>query len=323
MAQRVLLTGGFGRIGRRVLRMLLERGYEVRALVHRNRPDRPVHPRLELAPGDILDQEAMKRLVAGCDFVVHLAASWDMFPPAVYEKENNQLFESVIRGTYNLLEACYPVKELKAFLYASTDATYATGPRKFTVPITEDTELQPSRFYALAKIVGETMCRYYGKLYGLPWIAVRICWCLEAEELLHIFSYEFWEAMLSPEDRRRLAPLLAGGKGVFAPLMPDGSSVVDHVSDPEDIAQGIVLAVERHQAALGGIYNLAGPAPFRYLEVIEKLARDLGVPWGSAPVKGSEPYGLSIERARKVLGYEPQFPIERMLEKAAREQSGS
>jgi nucleoside-diphosphate-sugar epimerase len=323
MAQKVLLTGGFGRIGRRVLRLLLERGYEVRALVHHSRPDRPAHPRLELAAGDILDQEAMKRLVPGCAVVVHLAASWDMFPPSVYEKENNQLFDSVIRGTYNLLEACYPLKRLEAFLYASTDATYATGPRKFGSPITEDTELQPSRFYALAKIVGETMCRYYGKLYGLPWIVVRICWCLEAEELLRIFSYEFWEAQMSPEDRRRLAPLLAGGKGVFAPLMPDGSSAVDHVSDPEDIAQGIVLAVERRQSAQGGIYNLAGPAPFRYLEVIEKLARDLGVPWGSAPVKGSEPYELSIERARKVLGYDPQFPIERMLEQAARKHSGS
>jgi nucleoside-diphosphate-sugar epimerase len=246
-----------------------------------------------------------------------------MFPPAVHEKENSQLFESVIRGTYNLLEAARQQSGLKCFLYASTDAVYATGPRKFSGPITEETELQPSRFYALAKIVGETMCRYYGKLYGLPWIAVRICWCLEAEELLHIFSYEFWEAQMSPADRRRLAPLLAGGKGVFAPLMPDGSSGVDHVSDPEDIAQGIVLAVERRQAALGGVYNLAGPAPFRYLEVIEKLARELGLAWGSAPVRGIEPYELSIERARKVLGYDPQFPIECMLERAARQRSGS
>jgi len=323
MALRVLLTGGFGRIGRRVLRMLLDRGYQVRALVHRTRKDQPAHPRLELVAGDILDQEAMKRLVPGCAVVVHLAASWDMFPPAVHEKENNQLFDSVICGTYNLLEACSPLKQLEAFIYASTDATYATGPRKFSAPVTEDTELQPSRFYALAKIVGETMCRYYGKLCGLPWIVVRICWCLEAEELLHIFSYEFWEAMLSPEDRRRLAPLLAGGKGVFAPLMPDGSSGVDHVSDPEDIAQGIVLAVERRQAALGGVYNLAGPAPFRYREVIEKLARELGVAWGSAPIRGIEPYQLSIERARKALGYDPQFPIERMLERAARQRSGA
>ncbi|MBE3135596.1 MAG: NAD(P)-dependent oxidoreductase [Acidobacteria bacterium] len=316
--ERVFLTGGSGRIGRRVERKLLERGYAVRSLVHRDRPQGPAHPDLELVQGDILDQEGLTRLVPGCSFVVHLAAAWDMFPPAVYEKENNQLFESVVRGTYNMLEASYAAKGLRCFLYASTDAAYATGPRKFDAPITEDTELQPSRFYALAKIVCEEMCRQYGKLSSLPWLIVRICWCLDMNEILRIFQYDFWEAGLSTEDRARLAPLLAGGRGVFAPLMPDGSSGVDHVSDPEDIAEGIVLGVVNHAAGLRGVYNLAGPSNFRYRELIEKLAVDLGVPWGSAPVKGIEPYELSTERARRVLGYNPRYPIERMLTNAVR-----
>jgi nucleoside-diphosphate-sugar epimerase len=316
--EKVFLTGASGRIGRRVERKLLERGYAVRSLAHRTRPHGPPRPGLEIVQGDILDQEALRRLVPGCSFVVHLAAAWDMFPPAVYEKENNQLFESVVRGTYNMLEASRSEKDLKCFLYASTDATYATGPRKFAAPITEDTELQPSRFYALAKIVCEEMCRNYGKLYGLPWLIVRICWCLDVDEILRIFQYDFWEGGLSPEDRARLAPTLSGGKGVFAPMMPDGTSGVDHVSDPEDIAEGIVLAVVNHAAGLKGVYNLAGPSNFRYRELIEKLAADLGVPWGSVPVKGIEPYELSIDRARRVLGYAPQYPIERMLANAVR-----
>jgi len=316
--EKVFLTGGSGRIGQRVERRLLERGYAVRSLVHRGRPQGPTHLGLELVQGDILDQEGLKRLVPGCSFVVHLAAAWDMFPPAVYEKENNQLFESVVRGTYNMLEASYAAKGLKCFLYASTDATYATGPRKFDAPITEDTELQPSRFYALAKIVCEEMCRHYGKLYSLPWLIVRICWCLDMDEILRIFQYDFWEGGLSTEDRARLAPILSGGRGVFAPLMPDGGSGVDHVSDPEDIAEGIALGVVNHAAGLRGVYNLAGPANFRYRELIEKLAADLGVPWGSAPVKGIEPYKLSTERAGRVLGFAPQYPIERMLANAVR-----
>jgi nucleoside-diphosphate-sugar epimerase len=314
----VFLTGGSGRIGRRVERKLLERGYAVRSLVRRRRTEGHAHPRLELVEGDILDQEAMKRLLPGCSFVVHLAAAWDMFPPAVHEKENNQLFESMVRGTYNMLEASHAVEELKCFLYASTDAVYATGPRRFDGPITEDTELQPSRFYALAKIVCEQMCRQYGKLFGLPWLIVRICWCLDVDEILRIFGYDFWEAGLSEEDRARLAPKLSGGRGLFAPLMLDGSSGVDHVSDPEDIAEGIVLGVVKHAAGLGGVYNLAGPASFRYRDLIEKLAADLGVPWGTAAVKGIEPYELCTDRARKVLGYDPKYPIERMLANATR-----
>ena len=318
MKERVFLTGGSGRIGRRVERRLLEGGYAVRSLVHRSRPAGPAQPDLELVSGDILDQEGLKRLIPGCAFVVHLAAAWDMFPPAVFEKENNQLFESVVRGTYNLLEASRAAQGLECFVYASTDAVYATGPRKFDGPITENTELQPSRFYALAKIVCEQLCRQYGTLYGLPWLAVRICWCLDVDEILRIFRYDFWEGALSAEDRARLAPTLSGGRGVFAPLMPDGSSGVDHVSDPEDIAAGIVAAVANHAAGRGGVFNLAGPACFRYRDLIEKLASDLGVPWGSAPASGIQPYELSIEQARRVLGYAPQYPIERMLANAVR-----
>jgi len=69
--------------------------------------------------GDILDQEQMKEYVKDCQVICHLAAAWDMFPPAIFEKENNQLFDSVIRGSYNLLEAAYKVKDLDLFLYAS------------------------------------------------------------------------------------------------------------------------------------------------------------------------------------------------------------
>ncbi len=98
--------------------------------------------------------------------------------------------------------------------------------------------------------------------------------------------------------------------------MLDGTSGVDHVSDPEDIAEGIVRGVVNHAAGLGGTFNLAGPSNFRYRDLIEKLAADLGVPWGAAPVKGIEPYELSTQRARAVLGYDPQYPIERMLANA-------
>jgi len=312
----VFLTGGSGRIGKKVLKNLLERGYRVRALVHRRRPEGVSHSNLDFVRGDILDQEGLKEAVKGCDAVCHLAAAWDMFPPAVYEKENNQLFESIIRGTYNLLEASYQMKNLKVFLYASTDAVYATGPRKFDTPITEDTELFPSRFYALCKIACESLCENYGKLYGMPWLIVRICWCLDEDELLHVFGYEFWEDGIAEKDRKRLAPKLAGGRGVFAPLCMSGESAVDQIADPQDIADGITLGIEKYETAKNNVYNITGPAPFKYLDVIERLADGLGVLWDSARVQGIEPYELRNDRAEKMLGYHPNFTMEKMIDKA-------
>lgn len=317
MSETVFLTGASGRIGGRVAAGLLERGYKVRALIHSNRGNLPDGSGLVTLEGDIVTRKGLAEGVEGADYVIHLAAAWDMFPPARYEATNDQLFESVLRGTYNVLEAARSVRGLRALVYASTDAVYATGPRKFEAPITEDTELQPSRFYALCKIACETLCRQYGRLYGLPWIVVRICWSLEPEELLRVFGYDFWEGGMSEEDRMRLKPILGGGKGVFAPLNEDGSSGVDHIADPDDIAAGIVQAVVNHDKGLGGTFNLAGPAPFRYLEVIEKLAADLGVPWGSARIPGIHPYELRNDRAIRTLGYAPAWTMERMLEKAA------
>jgi len=316
MKGKVFLTGGAGRIGQWVLRGLLEKGYEVRALVHRNRPAGLEAKNLEIVHGDILDQTGLKEAVKGCQYVCHLAAAWDMFPPSVHEKENNQLFESIIRGTYNLLEASYGLDDFRLFLYASTDAVYATGPRKFEAPITESTPLVPSRFYALAKIVCESMCTQYGNLYGLPWFIVRICWALAEDELLRVYSLEFWEGSLSPEDRQRLKPKIGDGRGVFAPLMANGDSGVDHIADPRDIAQGIVLGVEKHSAARGNTCNLAGPALFRYLDVIERLAEGLGVQWDSARVPGIEAYELSNDRARNILGYSPVYTMEKMIDNA-------
>jgi nucleoside-diphosphate-sugar epimerase len=316
MERTVFLTGGAGRIGKLVLQQLLERGYRVRALIHRHEPEGISGKNLELIRGDILDQNGLKEAVKGCRFICHLAAAWDMFPPAVFEKENNQLFESVIRGTYNLLEASCSLEGIKLFLYASTDAVYATGPRKFDAPITEDTGLFPSRFYALCKIVCESMCKQYGNLYGLPWLIVRICWALTEDELLRVYSYEFWEDSLSTEDKERLAPGLANGRGVFAPLLQNGESGIDHIADPQDIADGIVLGIERYESAKNNTFNLAGPAPFRYLDVIEKVAHGLGVPWDSAKVDDFQPYELRNDRAEKYLGYNPKYTMELMIEKA-------
>jgi nucleoside-diphosphate-sugar epimerase len=322
MKPRVLLTGATGRIGRRVLHMLLERGYPVRALSHRRKPEGVAEGKVELVSGDIADQSRMMEAVQGCPVVCHLAATFDMFPPAVFEKDNNSLFENMIRGTYNLLEAARSAQGIELFLFASTDALYATGPIRYDRPITEDTEIHPmpGRFYALAKALGESLCVNYGKTYGLPWSIIRINWALEEGELLRIFGYEFWRDAIGPEDRRRLEPKLGDGKGLLCPLFADGSPAVDQIAHPDDTAEGFALAVEHRDKARNNVFNIAAPAPFRYRDFIEKVAAGLGKPYESARVGGYEPYSISSEKARRLLGYEPKNTMEIMIDRALQAQ---
>lgn len=314
----VFLTGTSGRLGKRVLNKLLSRGYRVKALVHKHEPEGIVEGRVEFVQGDILDQKQMLAAAEGAQIICHLAATFDMFPPVVFEKDNTSLFDNIIRGTFNLLEAARNLKELKQFVFASTDAVYATGPIRYDTPITEETEIQPmpGRFYALAKAVGESLCENYGKTYRLPWTVIRINWALEASELLRIFRYEFWQDDLSSEDRKRLDPQLGGGKGLLCPLFADGSPAVDQIADPDDTSEGFALAIDHFEKAKNNIFNIAAPEPFRYQDFIERVACGMEMAYESAELGGSQPYSISSDKARKLLGYNPRHTMSEMIERA-------
>jgi UDP-glucose 4-epimerase len=86
---------------------------------------------------------------------------------------------------------------------------------------------------------------------------------------------------------------------------------------------GFVLAIENIDRARNNIFNIAGYAPFSYRDVIEKVADDLSVPWMSVKLNGPEKYEISNEKATKLLGYKPQYNIDRMIEKALKKKKSS
>jgi nucleoside-diphosphate-sugar epimerase len=318
MKPTVFLTGCSGRIGKRVLNKLLDRGYTVKALVHKNKPEGIVSGDVEYIQGDILDRAQMASAVQGSQIICHLAATFDMFPPVVFEQDNGSLFDNILGGTYNLLEAARNLEQFKLFVFASTDAVYATGPIRYDSPITEETEIQPmpGRFYALAKAVGESLCENYGKTYELPWSVIRINWALEDSELLRIFRYEFWEGDLNAEDRQRLEPKLGGGKGLLCPLFSDGTPAIDQIADPDDTAEGFSLAIDHFEKAKNNIFNIAAPKPFCYQDFVEQVAVKLGMEYESVKVAGYEPYSISNDKARDLLGYSPKHTMEKMIARA-------
>jgi len=318
MEKSVFLTGGSGRIGKRVLKKLLDRGYRVKALMHRNKPEGISGEKLEFVQGDIMRQKDMIEAAEDCQIICHLAATYDMFPPVVFEKENDTIFDNIVHGTYNLLEAANRMETCDLFLFASTDAVYATGPQRYDSPITEDIELHPcpGRFYAAAKAATESLCINYGKTFEVPWSIIRINWALEEDEILKVFTYEFWEDDLDPKDRERLRPKLADGKGLFCPEFVSGEPAVEQIAYPEDTAEGFVLAIANCEASRGNIFNIAAPKPFRYQEIVEKISKSLGVPYDSAKVSGYEPYSISNAKAERLLGYNPQYPMKRLIDLA-------
>ncbi|MFH0965789.1 MAG: NAD(P)-dependent oxidoreductase [Planctomycetota bacterium] len=314
MNEVILLTGGSGKIGGKVLEMLLAKKHRVRALIHKNRPAIE-HENLETVQGSLLEPATLREAVRGCSRICHLAAAFDLFPPARYEADDEFQWKANLEGTFHLVQAARKLEGLKVFLFASTDATYATGSRKFDRIITEDTELVAGRFYGLMKVMGEVMLEHYRKLYGFPYTVVRFCWTLSEDDALKIYEYETWEGSLVPEDKERLRPLCAGGRDLLCPVYADGSSVMDHVADADDIAQGVVKALFAPKA-VGGTFNLAGPGPFKHTEVVKVASEGLGVPYHKGVVKGVYPYKISIAKAKRVFGYAPRFSVADTIRKA-------
>lgn len=92
-----LVTGATGFVGWHVARLLIEKGHRVRALVRK-----PPVPELdvEIVPGDLRDVESLRRAVAGCGVVFHVAADYRL-----WARNPEELYQSNVDGTVNLLTA--------------------------------------------------------------------------------------------------------------------------------------------------------------------------------------------------------------------------
>ena len=165
------------------------------------------------------------------------------------------------------------------------------------------------------KIMGEVLVEQFDKLYGFPYVITRFCWTPDENDALKVYEFETWQGDMIEADRKRLAPLCAGGKDLCGPICADGSSAVDHIADADDIAMGVVQALLEPKA-IGGTYNLAGPGPFKHNDVLPAVAEALGAPYHQGVVEGVYPYEISIQKAKDTFGYDPQFTAKDLMMKA-------
>ena len=94
----VLVTGASGFLGWHVARVLLERGYAVRALVRTG--SRVNELDVETRIGDLRDAASLERACAGCGLVFHVAADYRL-----WARHPDELYRSNVEGTRNLLQA--------------------------------------------------------------------------------------------------------------------------------------------------------------------------------------------------------------------------
>src|SRR5208337_4712302 len=162
---RVLVTGGAGFIGRRVVRALLAEGHEVTVADLRAFPDTAVRSVI----GDLCGQDVPARAVRpGTDVIIHLAAITSVLASVQDPVSTHRLNVDV---TARLLELARE-NEVETFLLASTNAVVGAGSAPGEI-ITERTVLRPLTPYGATKAAAEMLLGSYANCYGITGAALR------------------------------------------------------------------------------------------------------------------------------------------------------
>lgn len=152
----ILVTGGTGLVGTRLLKRLAQRGIQCRALV---RPGKEVPEGVQRVAGDILDRETLLAAVAEATTVIHLAAVFRT-------RDEEQIWKVNLEGTRNLIAAVREKAPDARLLMASTANVYGPG---LAHPGRETDETTASQAYPASKIKAEQELRNS----GLNWVIVR------------------------------------------------------------------------------------------------------------------------------------------------------
>lgn len=168
---RVVVTGGAGFIGSHLVDALMNRGCQVLVIddfssgERHNLAHHGANPALEIVEADIRDEKDMIRLVAGADYVFHLACR----NVRLSLKRPTEVHEVNASGTLNLLKAAAGAR-VKRFLYTSSSEVNGTAD---VIPMPEDYHFKPETIYGASKLAGEYYTQVFQRAGWLDTVIVR------------------------------------------------------------------------------------------------------------------------------------------------------
>lgn len=172
MRSKVLVTGGAGFIGRSLVQLLVDDGYQVTVLDNyrfSNQGQLLNHPLLKWVDGDTRNWPLVSELVASVDKVIHLAAPSSFL---MHEENDIEACSFTMMGFKSVMEAVRRHKKSK-LVWASTSAVYEEWEKLPRVPFHEDLELNPPDSKAGCKHWCELEAQRYSNRYGITSIAFR------------------------------------------------------------------------------------------------------------------------------------------------------
>jgi UDP-glucose 4-epimerase len=282
---RVLVTGGAGFIGRRVVRALLAEGHEVTVADLRAFGD----PEVRSVTGDLCDSGVPERAVRlGTDAIIHLAAFTSVLATVNDPVSTYRLNVDV---TARLLELARE-NEVGTFLLASTNAVVGNVG---SAVISEQTVLRPLTPYGATKAAAEMLLGSYANCYGIAGAALR-------------FSNVYGPGMTEKDSFvPRLMRAARDGEGVQ--VRGDGTMLRDLVH-VDDVVQGVLAA---WRARYTGPLILGAGTSVSVNDMVDTARRVTGaaLPVEHVPVGNGEMPAVVVDiSAARAIGYAPSHDLE-------------
>jgi nucleoside-diphosphate-sugar epimerase len=301
----ILVAGGAGFIGSHIVDRLLKQDLEVTVLdnlysgklenISHNVKNKGFH----FVRGDIRDYDLVKRTVKGVDAVFNEAAVVGV-PRSI---EQPILANDVnVGGTLTLLKACLEA-DVDRFIQASSASVYGNA---MILPIDENSPLSPVSPYAVAELAAENYVQVFCTTYGLETVCLRYFNVYGPRQAFSVYSgvIPIFVNQLSHDQR----PTIFG----------DGKQTRDFLYI-EDVVDACMLTLTSKKAT-GQVFNIATGVPSSVNELVETLQKIMVKRHLKPVYKRLRPGELrfsyaNIERARKILTYEPKFNLQEGLKK--------
>lgn len=299
MSKTILVTGGAGFIGSHLVERLIKEGYRVVVIDNlstgkkENLNKKAKFHKLDICNPKVTDIFKKEK----SEIVFHYAAQIDVRKSVEDPVEDAKIN---ILGTLNLLENCKQFK-IKKFIFASTGGAMYGDTE--IIPTSETYPEPPLSPYGIEKLTIEKYLNYYHKVFGLPFISLRLANVYGPRQnskgeagVIAIFC----DKMLSGKQ-----PVING----------DGKQTRDFVF-VDDVVEANMLAMKENKV---GIYNIGTAKEtdintiFRKLkELIESNCKEIHGPAKEGEQKRS---CLDYSKAKKELGWQPKFNLEEGLRK--------
>ena len=303
-----LVTGATGLLGGWLVRLLLDAGADVVCLVRDWVPQSllvrdQMIDRLKVVRGDVADQELLERVLGEyeVDTVFHLAAQTIV---GIANRNPVSTFETNVRGTWSLLEACRRSPVVKQIILASSDKAYGDSE---VLPYDEDTPLNGKHPYDVSKSCADLIAQSYAMTFGLP-VATTRCGNFYGGGDLN------WNRIVPGTVRsvlRKQQPVIRS----------DGQYIRDYFY-VEDGAAAYALLAERlaTQAELRGqAFNFSNETQVSVVELVERILKlmesDLKPEILNQANNEIRHQYLSAAKARRMLDWSPAFTLDEGLER--------